>query len=245
MSSIRKLACVLALLAVAACGDATDAEREGAAVGDPATLTPEAPAEDVALAVDDEPASTRFQMGEHYDRLSPTQPKSSPPDQIEVAEVFWYGCPHCNEFEPFLARWEDSKPGDVSFIRIPAVWNELVRLHARAFYTAEALGTLDAMHDELFAEIHERGNRLDTREALAAFFGRYGVEPDAFTDAFDSYDVHAKLQRAEELIRHYRVTSVPSVVVNGKYTSNAIRAGGYDQLIELIDELAESERSTR
>ena len=234
-----------ALLVLAGCtaGDVSDADRERAVDDGQATLTPEASIDETVLdAAEDEPPSARFRLGVHYQRLSPTQPTSSGPEQVEVAELFWDGGPHCYDFEPYLERWLETKPGSIAFVRIPAMWNDLLRLHARAFYTAEALGKLDEMHSAFFAEIHERGNRLDSRGALERFFGRFGVEAEAFAQAFDSYTVHTKVQRAEELARRYRITSVPSIVINGKYTSNATLAGSYDALIELIDELAASER---
>src|SRR5690606_7931407 len=170
------------------------------------------------------------------------QPTSSSAEQVEVAEIFWYGCPHCYDFEPQLASWAEQKPEYVSFVRIPALWNPLLRTHARAFYTAEVLGRLDEMHDAFFAEIHQNGNLLDTREALAAFFARFDVEAAEFDEAFDSYEVSSRLQQAEELNRRYRISSVPTIVVNGKYTTNATLAGDYDRLIELIGELTASER---
>ena len=40
-----------------------------------------------------------------------------------------------------------------------------------------------------------------------------------------------------ELFRRYNITSVPAIVVNGKYRTSAADAGGYNELIELIDEL--------
>jgi len=179
----------------------------------------------------------------HYERLSPTQPTSSSPDKIEVAEVFWYGCPHCYAFEPYLERWSSQKPEDVSFVRVPALWNPLLLLHARAFYTASALGKLDEMHSAFFTEIHENGNPLDTREALAEFFARFGVDRAEFEQTFDSYDqVQTELQRADRLNRSYGITGVPTIVVNGKYKTNATLAGSYEALIELIDELVASER---
>ncbi|MFO7285741.1 MAG: thiol:disulfide interchange protein DsbA/DsbL [Gammaproteobacteria bacterium] len=243
---LHHLLALLLVLAGCGTGDVSDPDVEREVQGGQATLTPEASIdEDALVEAEDEPASARFELGVHYQRLSPTQPTSSSPEQVEVAEVFWYGCPHCNDFEPYLARWLARKSSAIAFVRIPAMWNDLLRLHARAYYTAEALGKLDEMHSAFFAEIHERGNPLDSRGALERFFGRFGVTPDEFAEAFDSYAVHTKVQRAEELARRYRITSVPSIVVNGKYTSNATLAGSYDALIELIDELAESERPQR
>lgn len=189
-------------------------------------------------------SDTEFQLGTHYDRLTPTQPTSSGPQQIEVAEVFWYGCPHCYNFDPYLKEWETGAAEYISFVRVPAVWNPLVRLHAQAFYTAQVLGKGEEMHEPLFAEIHQNGNYLDSPEKLAAFFANFGVSTQEFADAFNSRDVNTLLQRAEELSRRYQISSVPTIVVNGKYTSNASQAGSFERLIELIDVLTASERGT-
>jgi len=185
----------------------------------------------------------QFRLGVDYFRLSPTQPTSSSPDQVEVAEVFWYGCPHCRAFDPYLARWVQTKPEYVSFVRIPAVWNPLLQLHARAFYTAEALGKGAEMHEEFFREIHERGNALDTEEKLQEFFGRFGVDAARFKSTFESFAVQAKLQRADELNRRYRIGSVPTLVINGKYTTDGGQAASYDDLLSLVTELAAAEHS--
>jgi len=235
---------LLATLALGACGGGVEPSAEvEAATEQPAesaaALEPELVATDPAGA----PTTGRFEMGTHYMRLSPTQPTSSNPDQVEVAEIFWYGCPHCFNFDPYLERWQTTKPDYVSFVRVPAVWNSLLQLHARAFYTAEALGKGAEMHSAFFSEIHERANMLDSEAKLQEFFGRFGIDAAAFKAAFDSFAVQAKLQRADELSRRYRIQSVPTIIVNGKYTTDGGQAGSYDDLLALIDELAAAERA--
>lgn len=236
---------LLALLALGACGGPAEPVAEiepglGLPTGE-ALVEPEL----AATAPADAPTTGRFEMGVHYLRLSPTQPTSSNPDQIEVAEVFWYGCPHCFDFDPALEQWRQAAPEHVSFLRVPAVWNPLLQLHARAFYTAEAFGKGAEMHSEFFREIHERGNRLDTKEKLQEFFGRFGVDAAAFTTGFESFAVQTKLQRADELNRRYRIESVPTIVVNGKYTTDGPQAGSYEDLLLLVDELVAAEQEGR
>ena len=216
-----------------------------------ATATTTAP-DSIVLAQADapqpktEPAikpSGRFQLGTHYERLTPTQPTSSSPDQIEVAEIFWYGCNHCYDFDPYVENWLGNKPDGVTFVRVPAVWNPLVKLHARAFYTAQALGKEDEMHASFFREIHVNQNTLGSEQALREFFGRYGVSSEEFKNAFDSLGVFTKLQRAEKLAQRYRVSSVPMIVVNGKYTTSASLTGGYEALMDVIDDLVILEKA--
>lgn len=197
----------------------------------------------IVLAQADTSAARRFELGEHYERLTPAQPTSSGPDQIEVAEVFWYACPHCYTFDPYLESWKENLPGDVSFVRIPVLWAGIHQLHARIYYTAETLNKLDEMHADIFREIHVNRNGLDNAAAIGSFFGNYGVDAATFDSTFESFAVYTKLQRADELARRYRISSVPTVIVNGKYTTSATMAGSYPILLEVIDELIAMERA--
>jgi thiol:disulfide interchange protein DsbA len=210
---------------------------------EPAKPQPSATVTSVSNETGVSPTSARFQLGKHYNRLSPTQPTSSAPDKVEVAEVFWYGCPHCFAFDPYLKSWIAKKPEYVSFVRVPTLWSPVAKIHARAFYTEEALGKTAEMHEALFREIHDKQNLLDTEDKLQAFFGRFGVDAATFKTNFDSFAVHAKMQRADELNRRYKIESVPTIVVNGKYTTDVGMAGGNDELFALIGELAASERA--
>ena len=39
-----------------------------------------------------------------YVEITPSQPTQTG-DNIEVLEIFWYGCRHCYDFEPFINKW--------------------------------------------------------------------------------------------------------------------------------------------
>jgi len=188
-------------------------------------------------------AGRQFELGEDYERLTPAQPTSSGPEQIEVAEVFWYACPHCYTFDPYLESWKENLPGDVSFVRIPVLWAGIHQMHARIYYTAETLNKLDEMHADVFREIHVNRNGLDNAAAIGSFFENYGVDAATFDSTFESFAVYTKLQRADELARRYRISSVPTIIVNGKYTTSATMAGSYPRLLEVIDELIDMERA--
>jgi protein dithiol oxidoreductase (disulfide-forming) len=188
------------------------------------------------------PTSSTFKEGTNYAKVVPAQPTSVGPGQVEVVEVFWYGCGHCFALDPAVESWrQKGKPGYVQFVRIPAMWNDATRMHARLFYTAEALGKLDELHTDIFREINVKGNALNTVEKITAFFREHGVSPDEFQKAFSSFAVENKLQRADFLNRRYRIESVPTVIVNGKYRTDVGMAGSEPQLFALIGELSASE----
>jgi thiol:disulfide interchange protein DsbA len=188
-------------------------------------------------------ATPPFEAGKHFTVLSPAQPTGAEAGKIEVAEVFMFGCPGCFGFEPHIQGWLKRKADYVDFVRIPAPWNPAAVLHARAYYTAEALGKVEEIEGPFFQEFHTKRNYLDTEAKLAEFFGRHGVDEATFKSTFNSFAVNAKLKRAEELIRRYRVQATPAVVVNGKYLTTGNQAGSYDAWFAIIDDLAAREHN--
>jgi thiol:disulfide interchange protein DsbA len=190
-----------------------------------------------------QPATPPFEAGKHYTVLSPAQPTSSDPGQVEVAEVFMYSCPGCFGFEPHIQRWLGRKADYINFVRIPAPWNPPAPLHARAYFTAEALGKAEELDGDFFNEIHTNRNFLESEAKLAAFFEKHGVDEETFKSTFNSFAVNAKVKRAEELVRRYRVQSTPTVIVAGKYLTTGTMAGSYEAWFAIIDELAARERA--
>ena len=149
-----------------------------------------------------------------------------------------YSCPHCFTFEPFIEQWNESKADYINFVRIPAAWNALAELHARAFYTAQVLGKEEEMHAPFFREFHVNRNYLDSEDKLRDFFGQFGVDAETFDNTFNSFAVHTKVQRAKDLVMRYRVTGTPGVVVQGKYLTSGTMAQSYENWFAIINELA-------
>lgn len=187
------------------------------------------------------PTSARFKEGAHYRKVVPAQPTAAAPGNVEVAEVFWYGCGHCFSLDPAIESWHKKAPNYITFVRIPAMWNDTTRMHARLFFTVELLGKLDQLHTLIFREIHVNGNHLNTVDKISSFLKQHGVSNDDFQKAFSSFAVESKLQRADLMNRRYRVDSVPLMLVNGKYATDLSSAGGESQLFALLNELAAHE----
>lgn len=180
--------------------------------------------------------------GVQYKALRPAVPTNVAPGKVEVVEVFWYACGHCYLLEPKLEAWErNGKPANVELVRLPAVWNEVLKTHARLFYTIEILGKRE-LHADAFREINVRGNHLDTAEKIEAFFTSRGVAKADFQKAFAGFAVESKMARAIDLNKRYRITSTPTVIVNGRYVTDAGMAGGEDKLFQVVNALAAREK---
>jgi thiol:disulfide interchange protein DsbA len=194
-----------------------------------------------AVAQEDAP-QWQFSEGQHFTMLTTAQGTSSAPDVIEVAEVFWYGCPHCFNFDPYLKKWAPELPDDVRFIRLPVMWNPTNQIHARIFYTAEALNKLDVMHDAIFKEMHANRKPLTSEDDIRNFFSRFDVSEEEFNSTFRSFGVESKLKRAKNLTQRYRVQSVPLLVINGKYLTTGPGVKNFDDMLAVAEELIERER---
>jgi len=222
-------------------------EEAEAVVVEESASEPAADEQAIVLAQADVPAVThewQFREGEHYIRLVPTQPTVGGADKIEVAEFFWYGCPHCYTFEPAINNWvETRKPANVRFVRIPAMWNNLLVLHAQLFFTEEILarnGSIknpEQFRNAIFEEYHRRGNRLTSEASIQKLFERFGVGADEFARTWSSFEVDQKMRVANDLARRYSIASVPAIIVNGKYRTGVAEVGNNQKWLELVDEL--------
>jgi thiol:disulfide interchange protein DsbA len=207
---------------------------------------PESGEQTIVLAQADAAVPARewkYKENQHYVRLVPTQPTVGGADKIEVAEFFWYGCPHCMDFEKYINAWSETKPANVRFVRVPAMWNRGLALHAQLYYTEEVMERNGVIKDPaafraaVFDEYHRRGNRLASEASIQALFARYDVSADDFQRTWKSFEVSQKMRVAEDLARRYGIANVPAIVVNGKYRTGGAEAGTYPKLIEVIDEL--------
>lgn len=181
--------------------------------------------------------------GEHYDVISPAVRGTT--DKIEVTEFFWYGCGHCYNFEPQLAQWKKSLADDVVLKGSPAMWNGVMQIHAKAFYTAEVLGVLETVHMPLFQAINVDRRPLTSESQLADLFAANGVSREDFTKAFNSFGVGSQVSQADARARAAKIAGTPELMVAGKYRISTRKAGGQAQMLKLADYLIEKERTAQ
>jgi thiol:disulfide interchange protein DsbA len=163
-------------------------------------------------------------------------------NKIEVTEFFWYGCPHCFDFEPVLAAWAKKLPADVSFRRVPAIFpNNKWATGARLYYTLEAMNLLERLHNEVFNAIHIERQRLDDEKIMFEWVAKKGVDPKKFSETWASFGVQSRVRQAQELTRAAGLTGVPVVMVHGRYLAQT--EGSYADLVAIIDRLVERVRA--
>ncbi len=185
-------------------------------------------------------AAIDIAAGEGFVAVKPEQPTEDA-KKVEVMEFFWYGCPHCFRLEPHITEWLKTKPDNVHFIRQPVVFGPRWAPHARAFFTADALGVVDKVHQALFIAVQDERRPLNTEDEVAKFFVEHGVDEKLFRETFSSFVVDSKMRKAKSISARYGVTGVPAVIVNGKYKTNESIAKGFPNMIKVINDLVRKE----
>ena len=182
--------------------------------------------------------------GKQYVRLSQPLPTATG-GKIEVVEFFWYGCPHCNDFEPMLDAWAKKLPPDVVFRRVPVAFrDEPFGSHQRIFYALEAMGQVDALHRKVFYAIHNDRARLDKPADISAFMAKNGLDGAKFLDVFNSFSVQTKARQAKQLSESYKIDGVPALGIQGRFYTSGSLAGSNEQALAVTEALVQQIRKS-
>lgn len=160
-------------------------------------------------------AQSKFTEGSHYQRLKKPQTVESGA-KIEVIEFFSYGCPHCRDLEEFLGSWIQQVPADVSFKRVPALFQPPWVNLAKAYYTLDGLGRED-LSAKVFMAVHALGAKLYEERVFLEWAGNNGLDVKKTQEMWSSFAVNSKMNRAKTLAMNYELDGVPTLFVDGKF----------------------------
>ena len=195
--------------------------------------------------------------GKHYTELPQAQRTSVPAGKVEVMEVFSYGCPACNRFQPVMKKIKATLPANAQIVYLPASWqpSENWPLFQRAYLTAQSLGIADKTHDEMYKAIWDTGElgiverdgrslkkTLPSIDDAAKFYQRVaGVKAADFVSAAKSFSVDMKMRQADAQIIAMKVSGTPTLVVNGKYRINNENMESTNDIVALVQFLVAKE----
>ena len=211
----------------------------------------------VSLALATQAESATWEAGKHYTVLPQPQRTQVGAGKVEVMEVFSYGCPACDRFQPTMAKLKAALPPNAKMVYLPASWNaaENWPTFQRAFLTAQSLGVAEKAHDQMFVAIWDTGElgiqekgttrlkkTLPSIEDIARFYQRVaGTKPADFVAASKSFSVDLKMRQADAQIIAMKVLSTPTLIVNGKYMVNNENVQSADDFIALVKFLVAKE----
>lgn len=188
--------------------------------------------------------SQKIEEGFDYRILPVPQPVETK-GKVEVIEFFWYGCPHCYDFEPELSAWVKRQPKDVVFRRIPVAFRDDLLPHSQLFYALEAMGKGDALNEKVMYTMHKENKRLLAEPEIADWVASQGVDRNSFLATYRSFAVVSKARAAKQLAEAYRIDGVPTIVMQGKYVTSPSIAGTKAKAIAVMDYLEEKIRKDK
>ena len=181
----------------------------------------------------------QYQAGRDYERISSPLPIKQD-GKVEVIEAFWYGCGHCYSFEPVINKWKKELNDDVKFAKLPVGWGPMHQLHAKLYYTIEALKIGETGHGAVFTAIHKEGNYLSSEKSILEFLYKLGIEEQEAYKQMNSFSVRQKVKRSIELSRKLKVSAVPMMFVDGKYKIQV--KGSTSKMLDTVDYLINIEK---
>ena len=177
----------------------------------------------------------KFVAGKDYIKLDRVLPTESEAGKIELIEFFWYSCPHCNAFEPAFAQWVKNAPKDIVVRRIPVAFRDDFGPQQRLFFTLEAMGLLEKLHNKVFQAVHVERLPLNTDASIQTWIEKQGVDKTKFSDTYKSFGVASKAKRAVQLQNDFKIEGVPSLGVAGRFYTDGTLAGSMDRALQVTD----------
>lgn len=181
-------------------------------------------------------AQGALQEGRDYKRVE--SPVAVPEGKVDVIEFFGYWCPHCNAFEPALDAWARKlPPAQVSFRRIPVLFNAAHEPYQRLYYALESLGLVDSLHRKVFAAVHVDHKSFTKDSDVQAWAATVGADGAKIVEAMKSFSVATKLRQARALAEGFRIDGVPTLGIQGRFMTSPSIAGGPDRALAVADTL--------
>jgi protein dithiol oxidoreductase (disulfide-forming) len=180
--------------------------------------------------------------GKDFLKLATALPVT-PGGKVDVVEFFWYGCPHCNAFQPALEAWIKKIPADVNFRRAPVMFSPTHETHAKLYFALEDMGALETVHRRVFTAIHQNRQRLDKEADINTFVTSHGVDAAKFSAAWRSFGVATKMRQSKQLADGYRLEGVPALGIHGRFlTAPSLVGGDHYKALAVADGLIQRAR---
>lgn len=179
----------------------------------------------LALAAD-------YKEGTHYTVINDGPATARP----EITEYFSFYCPHCFNFaKSVIPKIKANLPKGVVFKQnhVDFIGGKMGIEMSRAFAIAYQLKAEEKIEHALFSAIHEKKQEFNNLNDIRDLFIANGIDGKAFDAAAHSFSVSANMSKMKRATSGARISSVPALVVNGKYRVETGSIESYDELLEI------------
>ncbi|WP_286262854.1 thiol:disulfide interchange protein DsbA/DsbL [Thalassotalea atypica] len=184
--------------------------------------------------------AANFIEGQHY--LTLKSPKSKQP---EIREFFSFYCPHCYNQEPFMKELQNKLPSRAKFVKnhvegMPNRNSEVEKLLTKALIIGDRMRVKDKLVDAIFKKIHVNKGDFKSADDIKQLFMSFGVSEIMYDSTASSFSVDIKyndMKHKANTLRAQGHSSVPTLIINGKYkpiTTQITSMGQYKELIYFL-----------
>lgn len=169
--------------------------------------------------------AANYTEGEHYTKVD---------DEItakpEVREFFSFYCPHCFQFEPFMAKLKTSIPEDTKFVMnhvdfLRAASPKVQGMLTKAVVVAHQMGVEKKVIGAMFNYIHIQKAVFTSEKDIRNVFVLNGADGEKFDKLMKSFGMVSKAKAMKKQQNYFAskgaLKGVPAVIVNGKYRVDA------------------------
>jgi thiol:disulfide interchange protein DsbA len=182
-----------------------------------------------------------FVEGTHYNELT-TPINDNLNSTKEVREFFSFYCPACYRHEPIIGELKAKIPDNIALIKnhidgMPGRDMAIEQALSKALLTAKLLKVEDQIATAIFKYIYVNKATFTNEKDIKNIFLLHGIEEQRFDTVFNSFSVKTgvnKMKKNTETLRNQGISSVPTVIVNGKYKVETGAIKSKEQYIELV-----------
>lgn len=154
----------------------------------------------------------------------------------ETIEYFSFSCPGCYVMESHIKTLEHALPSlNLRRVHVP-FGGRKANISQKAFVLAELLNA-NQYYQDVFNRIHLDKQGFNNEQELVSFFQDFGYNKLDITNALNSFSADSMLRKMNNEAKSNRISTVPTIIVNGKYQVNVQAIFSGVNLTELIEYL--------
>lgn len=196
--------------------------------------------------------ATPFIEGTHYTQISDKAPSSEP----KLTEFFSFYCHNCFNMETnYLPEIKANLKPEVQFDtkHVDFMNSDIGTEVMRSLAVIQGVDNKDKLTHAMFSAIqgdegahghdhsthgHKHEPQINSRDDIKAIFATFGVDAAQYDAIADSKATDEKIALWRSQQNTFRVESVPTFIVNDKYSVNLMNIKSLDELVAVINYLA-------
>lgn len=155
-----------------------------------------------------------------------------------VMEFFSYGCPHCDSFEPLMAKLEQRIP-DLKLEKVPVAFlaGEMGPVLQRAHGAAELLKEEKKLTPVLFDAMLRAKRKPNNIADIKSLFLANSITEKKFDSVINSFVLNGKVSQYDKATERFSITSTPTIIVKNKYEIDMSEVGSEERFYQVVEYL--------